>query len=199
MTEPSSSHEELRALRLAAEQRDWNGCRDASKKLLLRLACGRALLLTRDHVMRRLPVFERHHPSVQWPREFIESIGGGPASIKQAWPEQEDEFRGPGANNFTTAVESLWKASRLTADEQQCASELVNALSGAIMAESTEAWGSRHHDEWALWYQLASSGESDPRISAIQLVMARDSEAAAVQRTGWLEVAERLEGALREG
>jgi hypothetical protein len=182
MTEPSSSHEELQALRLAAEQRDWNGCRDASKKLLLRLACGRALLLTRDHVMRRLPVFERHHPFVPWPRELIESIGEGPARTKQAWPEREDEFPSPGANNFTTAVESLWKASRLTADEQQCASELVNALSGVIMAESTEAWGSRHHDEWALWYQLASSGESDPRMAAIQRAMERDAEAVAVRR-----------------
>jgi hypothetical protein len=198
MTEPSSSDDELRALRLAAERDDWNGCRAASQKLLLRLPGRRAVQLIRDQVMRRLPAFERHQPDVHWPREFIESSDGDPSRVERAWPEAVDDFAGPGANNFTSAVEALWKASRLTLDKRRCASELVNALSGAIMAEKCEFWGARNPEAWALWYQLAASGDIDPRIADIQLALKRDPESAAVQRTAWLEVAHQLEAALRE-
>jgi hypothetical protein len=67
-------------------------------------------------------------------------------------------------------------------DEQRCASELVNALAGAIMAESTEHWGSRHPAEWALWYQLAM----------------QDPDVVRLERAAWLDVADRLEEALNE-
>jgi hypothetical protein len=199
MAEPSPHQEELRALRVAAEQRDWNGCRAASEKLLLRLSCRRALLLTRVQVMRRLPVFERHQPAVRWPREFIESIEGDASHIERSWPEAEDDFASPGANSFTSAVEALWKASRLSENEQRCATELVNALSSAIMAESTEHWGSHHPEEWALWYQLALSGESDPRMTTIQINMVRDPEVMKLERSAWLNVAAQLESALHQG
>ncbi|MFL5350563.1 MAG: hypothetical protein ACJ8AT_37810 [Hyalangium sp.] len=198
MTVPSSSNEELRVLRLAADRGDWNGCRTASEKLLLRITCRHAVGLIREQVARRLPAFERHHPNVHWPREFIESTDAEPAHIARTWPETEDEFRGPGGNNFTSAVEALWKASRLTNDERQCTLGLVDALAGAIMAESTEHWGSRHPKEWALWYQLSRAGEDDPRIIDIQLTMRRDSEVKSIERTAWLEAADQLEAALRE-
>lgn len=197
MTEPSSIEETLQALRLAAERLDWNGCRTASEELLLQLPTRRAVLLTRDQVRRRLPVFEQHQPGVSWPREFIESIDAGSGSRdERSWPEAEDDFPGPGANSFTSAVESLWKASQLMTDEQQCAPLLVNALSGAIMAEGAEHWGSRHPNEWALWYELALSGESDPRMTDIQLAMMRDPDVKSLERAAWLEVADRLEEAL---
>jgi hypothetical protein len=198
MTEPSSSHEDLSALRLAAERQDWNGCRAALEKLLLRLPSRRALRLIRDQLMRRLPFFERHQPNVHWPREFIESIDGAASQTERTWPEAEDDFASPGANNFTSAVEALWKASRLTLDEQRCASELVNAFSGAVMAESTEHWGSRHPEQWALWHQLAMEGEGDPRMTDIQLSMRRDPQLKSLEHTAWLEVANQLEAALQE-
>lgn len=199
MTTPSAWIEDLRVLQRAAEQRDWNGCRDASERLLLRLPSRRALGLTRGYLLRRLFVFEKHQPQVHWPREFIEATDGDPSHAKTSWPEAEDDFAGPGANNFTSAVEALWKAGRLLEDAQPCAKELVNALAGAIMAEGTESWGSRHPEEWSLWYQLALSGENDPRASTHQLQMARDPDVLRLERIAWLEVADRLEEALHEG
>jgi hypothetical protein len=198
MTEPSSIDETLQALRLAAERLDWNGCRAASEKLMLWLPMRRAVLLTHDQIRRRLPLFERHQPGVHWPREFIASIDAESVPRdKRSWPEAEDDFPGPGANSFTSAVASLWKAHQLMTDGQQCALVLVNALSGAIMAERVEHWGSRHPTEWALWYELALSGESDPRMTDIQLAMMRDPDVKRLERAAWLEVADRLEEALR--
>ena len=198
MTEPSPTNEELRVLRLAAERGDWNGCRAASEKLLLRLTCRRALGLARDYVMRRLFAFERHQPDVHWPREFIESIDGDPSHTKQEWPESEDDFAGPGANSFTSAVEALWKASRLIMDEQRCVSELVNALAGAIMAERSEFWGSRNPEEWMRWYSQPPDSDD---MSGFKILMAaaKDPDVMRLERAGWLEVADQLEEALREG
>lgn len=81
---------------------------------------------------------------------------------------------------------------------QLCAAELVGAISGAIMAEYVEHWGSRHPREWALWYELALSGESDPRMTDIQLAMLRDPDVKRLKRAAWFEVADRLEAALRQ-
>src|SRR4051812_41638947 len=67
MSEPPSREDEFQALRLAAERLDRNGCWEATQKLLRRLPEHRALLLVRDFVTRRLPVFERHQPGVHWP------------------------------------------------------------------------------------------------------------------------------------
>jgi hypothetical protein len=110
----------------------------------------------------------------------------------------EDEFPGPGANNFISAVRALWEASRLLEDTRRCAEALVNAFAGSIMGEKLEHWGSRHPEAWARWYQLASSGSDDTSRFNILISSSRDPEAVAVQRGAWLEVADRLEAALLE-
>jgi hypothetical protein len=192
------AHEaELRALRLSAEQGDWNGCVDMTEKLLRRLPASRAVMLVRELVTRRLPLFERHQPGVRWPREFVESIQGTqPMSDGRIWPEAEDDFPGPGANSITSAVEHLWRASRLVDDAHQRIDELGSAVACAILAETGESWGARHPEEWALWYQLASVGSSDPRVTDTLIAIKRDPESVRLTRAAWLEVAERLEEAL---
>jgi hypothetical protein len=167
------------------------------EQLLRQLPGEVALRLIREQLLRRLPAFERHHPGIHWPREFIEASDGTPSRGEREWPEIEDDFSGPGANNFTSAVEALWKASRLPPDDRQRAAELVSALAGALMAEGTERWGSRHPEEWTLWYQLAASGENDPRITSLQFAMQRDSEIVALQRSAWLEIADQVEATFR--
>src|SRR5690242_13673015 len=111
--EQGSPDAELQALRLAARKRDWNGCLEVTEKLLLRLPASRAVSLVREVVEHRLPAFERHQPGVHWPREFLESIRGAePLDDGRVWPEEESDHPRPGANNFTRAVEKLWRASR---------------------------------------------------------------------------------------
>jgi hypothetical protein len=198
MTEPGTFGAELQALRLAADQGDWNGCRAATYGLLVRLPMRRALSLARDHVARRLPAFERHQPNVSWPREWIGAVGE-PTSMQSSmsWPD-EDDFPGPGANSFISAVRSLVTASQFLENVQQCAHHLVDAFSKSIMAEKCEFWGALNPDAWARWYELAASGDNDPRIAEIQLALKRDPQAAAVQRGAWMDVASRLEEALSQ-
>ncbi len=198
MNEHSPLDQEVQALRSAAEEGGWNQCRAAAEVLLLRLPTSRAVQLARDFIADRLPVFERQQPGVLWPRELLDVVRKNDSfSRARSWPE-EDEFSGPGGNSFLKAVESLWDGSRRTNDAQQCTPNLVDAISRAIMAERVEHWGSRHPKEWALWYELALSGESDPRMTDIQIAMMKDPELKRLKRTAWMELADRLEAAQRE-
>lgn len=195
--EQGSPSAELQALRLAAEKRDWNGCLEMTEKLLLRLPVSRAMRLVHEVVERRLPVFERHQPGIRWPRELIESLRGEePLDDGRVWPEEEDGFPGPGANNFTRAVENLWRASRGVVDARQRTEALGSAIASVILAEEMESWGSRHPEEWTRWYELASASGGDPRLSDTQLTIMRDPECVRLERAAWMEVAERLEEAL---
>lgn len=197
MSENHSPKQELDALRLAAERQDRNACWDVTRKLLHMLPARLALQLSRNFVARRLPCFERHQPEVSWPREFIASISEtGTAVDGKTWPEAEDDFPGPGANSFTSAVEALWKAARFEEDEQRRSELLADAIVGAINAERLEYWGSQHPDMWALWYQLVSTGLNDPRIAEIQITIMKDPGAVRMEKAAWSEAAERLDEAL---
>jgi hypothetical protein len=197
MSEKPFPKQDLDALRLAAERQDRNACWNATWKLLHGLPARLALQLTQGFVARRLPSFERHQPGVSWPREFIESIfETGTSAASRAWPEAEDDFAGPGANSFTSAVEALWKASRSAEDEQRRSELLADAIVGAINAERLEHWGSQHPDVWALWYQLASTGLNDPRTTEIQITIMKDPGAMRVERAAWSEAIQYLEEAL---
>jgi hypothetical protein len=196
MSEPQSLEAEFQALHLAAERFDRNGCWEATRQLLRRLPAHRALLLVRKFVTRRLPIFEHHQPGVHWPREFVDASSEIGSADGRTWPEAEDDFPGPGANSFISAVEAVWKASLSTQDEQRRSELLADALVGALNAERTEHWGARHPETWALWYQLASTGLEDPRIVRIQIAIMKDPEARRIEREAWLEAAQLLKEAL---
>jgi hypothetical protein len=197
MQEQAPAAAELQALRRAADQGDWNGCRDATERLMLRLPVRQAVKLTHEQVARRISMFERHHPHVPWVRAFIEASGGGGAEVEgREWPEAENDFSGPGANTFTGAVESLWRGSLSLDDPRECVEHLVDAISGAIMAERVESWGLRHPGLWASWFRLATEGNGDPALTDIQVHMMEDPEAARLQREAWMDVAQRLEEAV---
>jgi hypothetical protein len=200
MDDQNSIEEALQAARVGAEQGDWDAWRDAIELVLLRLPTSHAVRLTRDFIARRLPVFERHQPGVSWLREVLEALTHqeDAASSGRKWPFWED-FTGPGSGNFANAVESLWMANQRREDARRCTAELMDALSDAIMAEAIEPWGARHPEEWALWYQLAWTGEDNQRKHEIALARARDLGVKSRKRAGLLEFADLLEAALREG
>ncbi len=199
MAEQDSADGELRALRRAADERDWNGCRDAIGKLLSRLPAPAALELVRRELERRLPLFERHQPGVSWPRDLIESLRVANSSDGTGlpWPaEDDDDFPGPGANSFSNGLYELWQALGFAADAPRRIEALVDAVSGAVMAEMVEAWGTRHPAQWARRYELGLSAEYEPELYALQLAMVRDPETARIERAAWLDVADRLAEAL---
>lgn len=193
-----SAEAELRDLRRAAEQGDWNGCCEAVERLLSRLSPERALELARQQLERRLPGFERHQPGVTWPRDVLDSLRAPDASGAggRKWPWENDEFPGPGANSFIRGVDALWQARRLASNETRRIEVLLEAIQAAIKAEKNEAWGARHPELWAYWYESLGTGEADPKRGRIQDAMGQDPETVRLQREAWHEVADRLAEAL---
>ena len=202
MDDQSSVEQFLQAARLAAEQGDWNAWRTAIEPLMLRLPTSHAVRFTRDFVARRLPVFERHQPSMSWVRDVLETLTHpeDAASSGREWPFWEDST-GPGGASFANAVESLWIANQRRGDARQCTAELMDALGRAVMAEAIEPWGASHPDDWALRPELARAEERDQRMHGyeIPLAMMSDPDVKSRERAGLLEVADLLEAALREG
>jgi hypothetical protein len=196
--DPRGPIEELQSLRLAAAQGSWNGCQAATERLLCRLPFLQALAVARDFAASRLPLFERHQPGVHWPREFIASVCEPEAvSETRRWP-QDDDFAGPGANNFISAVQALWTTRQQVADQHSWPATLAVAIAGTIMAERNEFWGSRDPEAWAHWYQLAPDSDDPSRFKTL-IAVAREPEVMKTERAAWLEVADRLEAALQGG
>jgi hypothetical protein len=186
------------ALRRAINTRDWSGCLGAVEELLRRLPAHQALEMARLQVERRLPAFERHQPGVTWPRDLLLSLRASDPSedLGQPWPWEDDAFSGPGANNFTSALEALWQARQLPVGDARRIETLADAISGAILAEMLEAWGARHPEQWARRYALGLSLENEPELYALQRSMVREPETVRIERSAWLDVADRLAEAL---
>lgn len=198
MAEQDGVEAELLALRRSADDGALNGCREALEKLLRRLPPAQALELARQQVERRLPLFERQQPGVLWPRDFLESLRVADPSGEggRVWPWEHDEFPGPGANTFTSGIDGLWQARRLQPDDPRRLEFLVDAITAAIMVDKLSAWGARHPERWAYWYESALTGEADPERGEILLACSLDPESVRIKREAWHEVADRLAEAL---
>jgi hypothetical protein len=201
MMEQEAPRAELHALRHAATHGDWNRCLEAAEALLRRLPPEQALELVRRQVECRLPGFERHQPGVSWPRELLTTlrVASPSGESERDWPWESSEFPGPGANSFLRALENLYQARHLPADEPRRITALGEALSTAIMAEATEAWGAQHPDRWAFWYEnaLADAPTLDTERTKVLSDMARAPETVRLKREGWHAVADQLAEALR--
>lgn len=184
----------LTTLREAAQRRDWNGCHDATEALLARLPVPTMLRLAHAEVKRRLPLFERHHPNMHWPRVWLDALASGaPFTFDESTPEVLEEAPGPGGNNFAESVRQLALAAAATGEPQ--ITHVREAISGAIMAEMAETGGSAHRELWDLWFQDGLTGEASLYPDAMVKVM-NDPKVVAVDLAAWNRLADELAAAL---
>lgn len=185
----------MATLRDAARDRDWNvGC-EVLEALLPRLPVPTMLRLAHDEVRRRLPAFERHHPHMHWPRVWLDALlSGEPFTFDEATPEVLEEAPGPGGNNFTEAVQQLALAA--AADSGKRVKHTVEAISGAIMAESTEVGGSKYRDLWDLWFQDMLNHEEKHKYWWVLSKINNDPDVAAAETAAWSRLADELAAAL---
>jgi len=186
--------EALTRLREAARQRDWDGCHDASDALLSRLSVPTMLRIARDEVQRRLPLFERHHPNMHWPRVWLDALATDSLGmLDESTPEVLEEAPGPGGNSFTEAVRQLALAA--AAEGEQRVIHAREAISQAILAEGSEAGGSAHRELWDLWYREGYSGGDRLHPDAM-VTIANDPSVVAAELAAWNRLADELAAAL---
>ncbi|MFE8604960.1 hypothetical protein [Archangium violaceum] len=197
MSQPDITDVDVAALRRAGEVVDSNACQDAIMRLMLRMPAQRALELAQQQVASRWTLFERHQPGVEWPLRFIEAAKKPDMQEQLVWPD-DDDFAGPGANNFIRAVEYLWSASRILNDDEKRVTALVDAIANAIMSERLENWGARHPSQWRRWYQDMMEGWRRVENQRMQRDMVLGPEGMKVGRAAWLALADELEKAVRD-
>lgn len=166
----------------AARARDWATARAATEALVAAMPAEDAVALARAEVARRLPAFEAHHPDATWARAYLEGAPGGAVVTDDEWP-------GPGGNNFAAAVEALDRAAHAT--DATRPTQVVEAIASAIMAELAAAWGARFPERWRRWYVDARGGDEPGDPSALVDMMA-DEQTAARDVAAWLAVAARF-------
>lgn len=192
-TRPSGSPgADVLALRQAADEQDWVGCADLTRRLLSQLPMQRAVELVRQQLADRLPGFERHHPGVTWPRQFIEAVSHASGRNGLVWPGEQD-FDGPGARTFINALREFWGASQGTGGDAQRVDDLVVAIDWAIAAEKQEHWGSRRLAQWRNYHHQplkAWKGEHYNMMAEMGIGL----EARRIERAAWLRWASVLDG-----
>ncbi len=164
--------------------------------LLSRLPVPTMLRLAHEEVQRRLPLFERHHPDMRWPRVWLEALAtGAPFTFDESTPEVMEEAPGPGGNNFGEAVQQLALAA--AAEGAQRVTHAREAISGAIMAETAETGGSLYRELWDGWFQesLDHSNEHPRYVGALVTIM-NDPRVVAVNLAAWNRLADDLAAAL---
>ena len=192
-TEPTEI-ELLKTLREAAQQRDWNACRDALEVLLSRLPVPAMLQLAHAEIQRRLPIFERNHPHMHWPRVWLDALAtGAPFTFDEGAPGVLDEAPGPGGNSFTEAVRQLALAK--AADGPQRIKHVLEAITRAIGAENKEAGARDRRELWDLWFQEALAAEEDTYYWVLQEI-ADDPKAVAAWHASWNRLIDDLAAAL---
>lgn len=188
----------LATLRNSAQRRDWNACRDTVEVLLARLPVPTMLRLAHDEVQRRLPLFERHHPNMHWPRVWLEALAtGAPFTFDESTPEVMEEAPGPGGNSFAQAVQQLALAAAAEGTERL--THTLEAIARAIGTEESETGGSLHRELWDLWFQEAlkedHSNAHPLYLSALGKIM-NDPKVVAVGIAAWNRLADELAAAL---
>jgi hypothetical protein len=152
------------------------------------------LRLAHAEVQRRLPVFERHHPHMHWPRVWLDALANtAPFKFDESTPEVLEEASGPGGNNFAEAVRQLALAAAATGERQ--ITHVIEAISGAIMAEMAETGGSMHRELWDLWFQDGLTGD-EPRYPSAMVNVMNDPNVVAVDLAAWNRLADELAEAL---
>ena len=184
----------LTTLRESAQRRAWNACRDTAEALLARLPVATMLRLAHAEVLRRLPLFERHHPHMHWPRVWLEALAtGAPFNFDESTPEVLEEAPGPGGNGFTEAVRQLALAA--AAEGLQRIKHILESITRTIMSERTEAGARERREIWDLWFQEALAAEGH-NYSWVLRELSRDPQAVAAELAAWNRLADELAAAL---
>ena len=182
------SREVIKAIREAAQTRDWNQCHPPLERALAELEPATLIALAEAVLREGLPTFERNHPGEMWPRRALDGLETG----------LSPDVSGPGGGSFCSAVDDLVEARARADDSSACHKLIAKALSRSIMAEMSAIWGAEHREAWDAWY--GRPAESEPLGCADPMWgWSDDPKVLRAEIAGWNNLADRLEALERPG
>ena len=102
---------DIAALRIAAQQREWNTLQDTLKRLLTLLEPLLGLEIAAVRVHQHLPRFQHYYPEAGWVRELVLGVVSYAIAPKDLPVHAVTQFPSPGCGNYVSAVLDLARVS----------------------------------------------------------------------------------------
>lgn len=186
---------DLRALRIAAQQRQWNTMQDTLKRLLAGLEPLVALGVAAERVRDFLPVFEREYPEADWVRELALTVISYASAPRDLPVHAVNQFPRPGCGNFIMAVFDLARAVQPEYTVFERYSHITNSVANVILAELQHTYFSAHPGVFAA---LRNPDASQQAITQAQQSFWIDAATGERDTALWLQVADAVEALLRD-
>ena len=192
---------DVNALRMAAQQREWNTLQDTLKRLLAMLEplAGVEIAATRIH--NHLSRFEHYYPDAAWVRQLLLTVVSYASAPNELPAHAVNQFPSPGCGNFVSAVLDLARTVQTGASRYERYSYLTNAIASTILAELMDRYYGVHDDEWARLNREAGQVNLETGLTVRQELHMRfwmDASVADHDTMAWLEIADAVAGKLNE-
>lgn len=121
-------------LREAAKKHQWLECENILPVLLQNLNPKDMIKLTAAYVARFLPIFEKHHPEVTWPRKALDILARDGQTDESVEFRLNDESPIHTVDIFFRAISYVDNASERQDNPKSCAIASANAIFCIITA-----------------------------------------------------------------
>lgn len=184
---------DLKALRAAASQREWNTSQDTFKRLITDIDLLVALQIPAEQVKAFLPIFGGYFPEAGWVKELLLTVVAYASAPKDLPVHTVGQFPAPGCGNFLMAVFDLARTVQTEYTVFERYSHLTNALANSILADLQHTYFSQHPEIYAKLRDLQDDDEAQAAARAkIQYDFWLDDEVAARDTQLWLHVADQV-------
>ncbi len=155
----------LRKLRYVTDELDWFECQRILEALLGQLDVEQIIKVTIYQVGAYLPLFERYHPAVVWPRKLLSLLFEN-QPIEGSFLIYGEGFRSPGSNGFLEALGLAQSAALHKKDRRKCIDLATGAIVTTIGAMEFEYWARTYPDRWNNWQKLDPNAVNLPTVES---------------------------------
>lgn len=184
---------DLKTMRIAAQQREWNTLQDTFKRLIANLEPLIALQIAAPRVQGFLPTFESYYPEAGWVKELLLTVIAYASAPSELPVHVLNQFPSPGCGNFLMSVFELAWTVQPGEEVFERYSHITNAVSNAILAELQHLYFRTHPNEYAALHE-----DNAWVRSKIQAKFWLDAEVAQRDTRRWLEITDDLEKMLED-
>lgn len=191
--------ETLRILRVAAEQDQWNLCRENVRKLLPDVKQNDGIRIIIRQVVRFLSDFLNAHPEQQEIKKSIDglnhlqSLEAVSEQVKSIHTLMEKNWDDPGVSNFRNALKKLARLQQFDNRSDEYFETFIEILSGTLMAILAHNWGRENLELWHRWFYRKKPGD----FFILAKYFQPHPKTIELSKSLWIEIADEIEMALR--
>ncbi len=170
------------------------------KRLVESLKVDDALVIALNQAISYLPAFEKIHPDIIWPRQWIEAAGKfKPIQHREyGFGFYEDEASDTPSKSFVYALGILDRAFTLYYEKREDDSKKLaaSAIACIISSKIIQFWIENFPESWEVYQQTEQEGVVDEKSFEPVREYRASPKRQAYQRDLWLALADEIEAKL---